>query len=169
MTRLLEKRPLTIFVYSPKEEMKKMDFPIAKDDFCYFCGSESCHKTARSVFRNKHRDIFPKAPSSYSYKKWFETIEEKNLENEWFLELRQALAENFAQFTKHYGLQETEAPSIFYEEIRKELFILEKAHYEKRYSDMVLFSPQDPLRHCPLYHFRQRGDRLRHQLLSLRR
>lgn len=151
MTKLLEKRPLDLLVYSLKDErflredeMKKMDLSKDQEGFCYLCGPETCYKAARGVFRNKHRDIFPKAPSSYSYKKWFETIIDKNLENEWFLELRQALAENFTQFTKHYGLQEIEAPSIFYEEIRKELSILEKAHYEKRYSDMVLFHLRTP-------------------------
>ena len=151
MTKLLEKRPLDLLVYSLKDErflredeMKKMDLSKDQEGFCYLCGPETCYKAARGVFRNKHRDIFSKAPSSYSYKKWFEAIIDKNLENEWFLELRQALAENFTQFTKHYGLQETEAPVSFYEEIRKELVTLEQAHYEKRYSDMVLFHLRTP-------------------------
>lgn len=165
MTRLLEKRPLDLLVYSLKDErflredeMKKMDLSKDQEGFCYLCGPETCYKAARGVFRNKHRDIFPKAPSSYSYKKWFETIEEKNLENEWFIELRQALAENFTQFTKHYGLQETEAPASFYEEIRKELSILEKAHYEKRYSDMVLFHLRTPYDVVPFTILGNAGD-----------
>ncbi len=165
MTRLLEKRPLDLLVYSLKDErflredeMKKMDLSKDQEGFCYLCGPETCYKAARGVFRNKHRDFFPKAPSSYSYKKWFETIEEKNLENEWFLELRQALAENFTQFTKHYGLQETEAPVSFYEEIRKELVTLEQAHYEKRYSDMVLFHLRTPYDVVPFTILGNAGD-----------
>lgn len=165
MTRLLEKRPLDLLVYSLKDErflredeMKKMDLSKDQEGFCYLCGPETCYKAARGVFRNKHRDFFPKVPSSYSYKKWFETIEEKNLENEWFLELRQALAENFTQFTKHYGLQETEAPVSFYEEIRKELVTLEQAHYEKRYSDMVLFHLRTPYDVVPFTILGNAGD-----------
>lgn len=165
MTKLLEKRPLDLLVYSLKDErflredeMKKMDLSKDQEGFCYLCGPETCYKAARGVFRNKHRDFFPKAPSSYSYKKWFETIEEKNLENEWFLELRQALAENFTQFTKHYGLQETEAPVSFYEEIRKELVTLEQAHYEKRYSDMVLFHLRTPYDVVPFTILGNAGD-----------
>lgn len=146
ITRLLERRPLDTLVYSldderflTTEETIGMDLSKNEDGFCYFCGAGTCYKRARSVFRDKHRDLFPKAPSSYSYKKWFEMIEKENLEGEWFHELRQALAENVTEFVKLCGLREIEAPHHFYEDIRKELVILEKAHYEKRYCDMVLF------------------------------
>lgn len=146
IVRLLEKRPLDTLIYSAdedrflnEEETRGFDLSLDEDGFCYFYGSSTCYKVARIVFRGKHRDIFPKAPSSYSYKKWFETIEKEHLEKEWFHELRQALAENVTEFVKHYGLREIETPRHFYDDIKKELMIFEKAHYEKRYCDMVLF------------------------------
>lgn len=144
ITELLERRPLDTLAYSLKEGKffnvkETMDPSQEDDDLCYFCGAKVCYRVARLIFREKHHDLFPNAPSSYSYKKWFETIEQKGLEEEWFLELRQALAENVTEFCKHYGLQEIEAPNRFYDDIKHELKILERTHYETRYSDMVLF------------------------------
>ncbi len=146
ITRILEKKPLDEIIYSREKgrfltlkEMNDIDPDEENDDFCYFTNSSVVYRNARSGFKAKHQSLFPKAPSSYSPKKWFETIEEASLEEEWFLEFRQALAENVTTFSKYYGIQEVEAPSSLYKEIKKELVIFKKKHYEKRYPDCVLF------------------------------
>ncbi len=112
---------------------------LKKNDFYVLCDIQERYLMAKKVFRAKHKDIFPKSPSSYSFKKWDEIIEKENLKAEWFDELRSSLSESITWFSKHYGIQEVEASDDLYEQIRKELVIFEKKHYEERYSDQVFF------------------------------
>lgn len=146
LTRLIEKKPLPELIYSREkerfltlEELKKVDTSKDEYDLCYFLNSSMCYGEARTNFRLKHQDIFPKAPSSYSHKKWYDTIVANGLEEEWFYELRQSLASNVTNFSKHYGIQEIEAEQSLYDEIKEELIHFELKHYERKYSDLILF------------------------------
>ncbi len=112
---------------------------LKKNDIYIICDVQKCYKEAKSVFRAKHKDIFPKSPSSYSFKKWDEIIEKESLKAEWFHELRSSLSEPFTWFSKHYGIQEVEADDDLYQQIRDELVVFENNHYEERYSDQVFF------------------------------
>lgn len=109
------------------------------EDICFLLGGEYCFSDAKKAFRMKHSMLFPKAPSSYSKKKWDEIIKANNLEEEWFEEFRLSLAEDVKGFCCHYGLHEVEAEPSLYQALRKELLVFEAKRYEKRYSDQVLF------------------------------
>lgn len=109
------------------------------EDICFFMAGDYCFCEAKRVFRKKHPALFPKAPSSYSKKKWDEIIKTNNLEGEWLEEFRLSLAEDVKAFCCYYGVHEVEAPSSLYQAIKKELLIFEAKRYEKRYSDKVLF------------------------------
>ena len=96
-------------------------------------------KDAKSVFRTKHQDLFPSAPSSYSTKKWNEIVEKNHLEEEWRLELRESLLPEITNLSTDYGLREVEAEPELYEKIREELIYFESKKYEERYYDGILF------------------------------
>lgn len=145
MIKALIEQPSKELFYSVKEgaflEITGPKDKYYKDsDICSFCGAKVCWYDAKKVFHARHKSLFSQAPSSYSVKKWNEIIKQENLEDEWFLEFRRALASNVTEFTKLNGIQEVEATSDLYKQIREELAIYEPKHYEERYSDMVLFN-----------------------------
>lgn len=94
---------------------------------------------AKRAFQAKHSDLFPKAQSSYSPKRWTEIVVANHLEREWFLELRDSLAPEITNMSTHYGVLEIEAEPELYKQIKKELSALETCKYEKRYGDNILF------------------------------
>ncbi len=142
MTRALLERPSLELHYSKSQG--KFIGKITREeeddpDICFFMGCGACFFEAKKIFRAKHLALFPKAPSSYSLKKWNEIVKENGLEEEWFQEFRLSLAEDTNCFALRYGLRQVEAEASLYQEIRKELLTFEAKHYEKKYSDQVLF------------------------------
>ncbi len=109
------------------------------EDICTLFETDACWKMARKDFCKKHEDLFPLAPSSYPNKKFKEILAKEGLEKDWFYELRLALALPITQFSKRFSIPEAEATNPLYKQIKEQLAILEKQHYEKKYSDMVLF------------------------------
>ena len=142
MVRILLERPSKELYYSISEGkflpkiMREME---DDEDICFFMGAGVCFTAAKRVFKEKYPNLFSKVPSSYSAKKWNEILKENHLEEEWFYEFRLALAEDVTHFTKFYGIHEVEADPSLYQDIKKELLKFEAKHYEKKYSDMVLF------------------------------
>lgn len=142
IVRMLLERPNSELHYSRSQGkfIGKITPEMEDDeDICFFLGGGCCFYDAKRTFRKKYPALFPKAPSSYSKKKWDEILKANNLEEEWFEEFRLSLAEDVKDFCCHYGVHEVEAEPPLYEGIKKELLTFEAKHYEKRYSDQVLF------------------------------
>lgn len=109
------------------------------EDICNLAKTDEIWKLARKAFCANHKDIFPLAPSSYPNSKLKAILAKEGLERDWFYEVRLAMAGPITDFTKRFSIKETEATNPLYKQIKEQLSIYEKAHYEKKYSDMVLF------------------------------
>ena len=123
MVRILLERPSKELYYSISEGkflpkiMREME---DDEDICFFMGAGVCFTAAKRVFKEKYPNLFSKAPSSYSAKKWNEILKENHLEEEWFYEFRLALAEDVTHFTKFYGIHEVEADPSLSQDIPEE-------------------------------------------------
>lgn len=132
-------------LYYSISEGKFLDRKVTKDeydsndDLCCFRYAKKNWEAARKGFIAKHPEIFTKIPNPCHLKEWNALIKENNLEKEWFLEFRLALSEDVTMFTHAFGIEEIEAEPELYIKIKKQLKIFEAKHYEKKYSDMVLF------------------------------
>ncbi len=145
LTKLLLDKPTEKVYYgrkSGKLTLNAMELLAGEGskDICIIFDVDGCWKMARKSFREKHIAAFPNAPSSYSYKKWKEIIDKEDLSKEWYHELRSALALPVTKFCEHLSIPEVEASDWLYRQIRNELITLEKHHFERKYSDQVLFS-----------------------------
>ncbi len=109
-------------------------------DLCLFYGAKKCWESARKGFMARYPGVFPELPTPCPAKRWNALVEENGLEQEWFAEFRLALAENVTRFVQVFCLEEVEAPSELYRKIKEEMRAFEAKHYERKYSDMVLFT-----------------------------
>ncbi len=142
-SRLIE-HPAKMLYYSISEDKfldRKVTFAEyeSNGDLCGLFRAKVCWDAARRNFMAKHHAIFPDLPANCPVKRWNALIEENHLEKEWFAEFRLAIAENVTRFGQVFGLHEVEAEPELYLQIKKQLKILEAKHYERKYSDMVLF------------------------------
>ena len=143
ITRLIDHPAKELYYDSSKNEF--LDRRVSEDeynsnpDLCCFLGAKKCWETAREGFMAKHPGVFPELPKVCPAKTWNALVKENGLEKEWFAEFRLALAENVTRFIQLFGLKELEAEPELYLRIKKELRTFEYKHYEKKYSDMVLF------------------------------
>ncbi len=141
------KNPKVEIVYSTsKKKFLVWDDSLEQDDtdhYCAFPHLNSYYAEAKTIFRQKYLSVFPKAPSSYSFKKWNEIINNEGIAYDWFCEIRRSLAREVTHFCQFFGLKETEATPDLYDEIVGELNVLRKRHYEKKYCDHILFHVYD--------------------------
>ena len=143
ITRLIDHPAKELYFDALKDQF--LDRKVSKEEYnenpylCCFCGAKKCWESARKGFMARHPGVFPELPKVCPAKTWNALIKENGLEKEWFAEFRLALTANVTRFAEFFALKELEAEPELYLKIKKELKTFEHKHYEKKYSDMVLF------------------------------
>ncbi len=146
LTKMVDEHPLKPVFFS-KEADAFIDegeaFSTYADAVCFWDGDRAYGKAKRN-FRERHMDLFPNIASKYSPKEWKEIIEKSGLKDEWIKELRLSVSFFATSFCCNRSIHERETDPSTYQKIREMLEKLEKAKFEERYSDKILFKVKTP-------------------------